>query len=62
MIAYDVWEPLTVAEAVDLFTNAPFSWGLGGGYAVEQFLGRAIRPHADLDIVVFRDQQRQAQR
>ena len=60
MIPYETWQPLSVAEAVALFADAPFGWGLAGGYAVEQFLGRAIRPHADIDIGVFRDQQRQA--
>jgi aminoglycoside-2''-adenylyltransferase len=35
---------------------------LAGGYAVEQFLGKSIREHGDLDIVVFRDSQIQVQR
>ena len=51
------WRPLSVAEAVRVFANAPFAWGLAGGYAIEQFLGRAIRAHDDLDIIVFRDDQ-----
>lgn len=43
------------------FANAPFAWGLGGGYAIEQFLGRSIRAHGDVDVVVYRDEQLQAQ-
>src|SRR6188472_1274448 len=56
---YTLWEPLSVAEVKQLFRDAPFAWGLAGGYAVEQFLGTPIRAHADIDIVVFRDDQRQ---
>lgn len=52
------WKPLSVAEVTDLFRDAPFRWGLAGGYAVEQFLGRSIRPHDDIDVLIFRDDQR----
>lgn len=54
---YHHWNPLSVAEVQRLFHNAPFDWGLAGGYAVAQFLGTAIRAHDDIDIVVFRDDQ-----
>jgi hypothetical protein len=56
-IPYDKWEPLSVAQIVQLFARAPFTWGLAGGYAVEQFVGTPIREHSDIDVVVFRDQQ-----
>jgi len=56
-IPYNTWQPLSVCDVVQLFAHASFSWGLGGGYAVEQFLGTAIRAHDDIDIVVFRDEQ-----
>src|SRR5690349_12990359 len=56
---YTRWEPLSVAEVAALFRDAPFRWGLAGGYAVEQFLGTPIRPHDDIDIAVFRDDQAQ---
>jgi len=55
---YTLWEPLAVTQVQQLFRDAPFAWGLAGGYAIEQFLGTSIRPHADIDIVVFRDDQR----
>ena len=58
---YTHWEPLSLPEAAQLFRDAPFAWGVAGGYAVEQFLGRAIRPHDDIDLVVFRDDQRAVQ-
>jgi hypothetical protein len=56
---YAVWEPLSVVEVQHLLRDAPFAWGLAGGYAVEQFLGTPIRAHDDIDIVVFREDQRQ---
>jgi hypothetical protein len=55
-----LWNPLSVAEVDELFRDAPFPWGLAGGYAVEQFLGTPIRTHDDIDIVVFRDDQHQS--
>jgi len=57
VISYNRWQPLSVIEVTQLFVHAPFTWGLGGGYAVEQFLGTAIRTHGDIDIVVYRDEQ-----
>jgi hypothetical protein len=61
-IPYSTWQPLSVREVVQLFAHAPFTWGLAGGYAVEQFLGTAIRAHSDIDVVVYRDQQLRLQR
>jgi hypothetical protein len=60
-IPYDKWNPLSLEETVTLFRNAPFRWFLAGGYAVEQFLGRMIRSHDDIDIAVFRDEQLKVQ-
>jgi hypothetical protein len=51
------WAPLSVAEVVERFAGAPFVWGLAGGYAIEQFVGRPLRAHSDIDIVVFREDQ-----
>lgn len=55
------WQPLSRGEVIETFANAPFAWGIAGGYAVEQFLGNAFREHGDMDILVYRDQQRQVQ-
>ena len=56
------WEILTVEDGLNIFSGAPFSWYVAGGYAVEQFLGRPSRDfHEDLDIGVFRDEQLAAQ-
>ena len=48
---YSHWNPLSVAAVEQLFHNAPFRWGLAGGYAVEQFLGTSIQAHGDIDCV-----------
>jgi hypothetical protein len=60
-IPYHEWQPLSVNEVQELFGKAPFAWALAGGYAIEQFLGKSIREHSDIDVVVFRDYQIQAQ-
>ena len=60
-IPYDQWQPLSVTEIKQLFAGAPFAWGLAGGHAIEQFLGKSIREHGDIDVVVFRDHQRELQ-
>lgn len=61
LFPYEQWEPLSVAEVVALFEDAPCFWALAGGYAVELFLGRSVREHGDIDVIVFRDEQRAAQ-
>jgi hypothetical protein len=62
LFPFTAWAPLSVAEVVRLFTDAPFAWGLAGGYAVEQFLGTSIREHSDIDVAVYRDEQHRLQR
>jgi len=56
-IPYGSWEPLTLAAVLQLLADAPYTWGIAGGYAIEQFLATPIRDHADMDIMVFRDEQ-----
>jgi hypothetical protein len=43
-----------VIEALAGYQGA---WAIGGGWAIDLFLGRTTRPHADVDVVVFRDEQ-----
>lgn len=54
---YTFWEPLPLEEVVALFSNATFSWGFAGGYAIELFAEKSIRPHADIDILILRPEQ-----
>ena len=52
------WDPLPLAEAVDLFRKAPFRWWVSGGHALELHVGRSWRSHDDTDISFCRDDAR----
>ena len=39
--------------------DAPFRWWIAGGWALDLFLGTETRPHSDVDVAVFRDEQDQ---
>jgi len=41
--------------AHELFKNAGFDYCICGGYALDMFAGKEIRPHGDFDIVVFKE-------
>ena len=49
------WQPLTPVQVAELL--APFDglWWVAGGVAIDLFLGADTRPHADIDVAVFRD-------
>jgi len=48
------WRPLTPGAIGKLFKSAPFRWWLAGGYAIERFVGRQLRAHSDVDVVILR--------
>lgn len=48
------WQPMSVQEAVAIFSDAPFRWWISGGYALELHLGRVWRTHDDVDVGVCR--------
>lgn len=52
------WSPLLPAEVSSLFENVTAPWGFAGGYAIEMFLGDAFRLHEDIDVVIYREDQR----
>lgn len=56
------WSPLTPTEAYALFHGLPAPWWLAGGRALDLFVGRQTRDHADLDIEVLRRDQFAIQR
>ena len=56
------WNPLSLAELVEVMRGADFFWCLAGGHAIAQVLGRSYREHADIDIVVLRPEQLEVQR
>jgi hypothetical protein len=48
------WEPFDVPAVGQLMAGADMLWWLSGGQALDVFLGRATRPHGDIDVSVRR--------
>ncbi|MGX1524132.1 nucleotidyltransferase domain-containing protein, partial [Streptomyces albidoflavus] len=59
---YGAWEPASVTEVAALFAPLRAPWWIAGGYAVELAVGRAFRGHADIDVLLLREDQLAAQR
>ncbi|MFC7466871.1 nucleotidyltransferase domain-containing protein [Actinomadura keratinilytica] len=59
---YGAWEPASVTEVASLFSPLCEPWWIAGGYAVELAVGRAFRAHADIDVLLLREDQLAAQR
>ncbi|MGW4972881.1 nucleotidyltransferase domain-containing protein, partial [Streptomyces albidoflavus] len=59
---YGAWEPASVTEVAALFAPLCEPWWIAGGYAVELAVGRAFRGHADIDVLLLREDQLAAQR
>jgi len=51
------WRALTPEQVRDRFAAVTAPWWIGGGHAIDLFLGEATRAHADLDVGLFRDGQ-----
>lgn len=47
------WQPLTLDALLEVMAGAAFPWWIAGGLAIEHFVGRPLRAHADLDILVL---------
>ena len=54
---YKNWQPLSVDEVVKLFSGLNVQWWIAGGYAIELFIGKSIRSHEDIDVLIKRDDQ-----
>ncbi|HUF54783.1 MAG TPA: hypothetical protein VMR52_13615 [Dehalococcoidia bacterium] len=50
--------PEEVARIVDEMSGFPAQWALGGGWAVDSWLGEVTREHGDVDVIVFADDHR----
>jgi hypothetical protein len=50
----DAWRPWQPAEVAALLAAAAVPWHVVGGWAIELFLGRPHRAHADIEIAVPR--------
>ena len=48
-------DPL-VSRIADALTTHNLGWAIAGGWAIDLFLGHVTRPHADVDIAVWRDE------
>ena len=51
------WKPLSVPQTVGLMTGLDCAWWIAGGWAIDLFLKRATRNHADTDVLVLREDQ-----
>jgi hypothetical protein len=51
------WEPLALDEAAALMVGFPAPWWVVAGWAIELHVGRPLRDHSDVDLLVLRDDQ-----
>lgn len=49
--------PPEVRAVADALASLRAPWAVAGGWALDLALGRVTRPHADVDVAVFRDDQ-----
>jgi len=56
------WEPAQPSEVAALFSAMPCPWWVAGGYAIELAIGRPLRDHGDIDVMVLRQDQLHVQR
>jgi hypothetical protein len=50
--------PEHVKHIVDVMSGFPAPWALGGGWAVDAWIGEVTREHGDVDVIVFADDHR----
>ncbi|MFD5417572.1 nucleotidyltransferase domain-containing protein [Streptomyces sp. NPDC127069] len=55
------WEPAPLCEVVELFSLMDTPWWVAGGHAIELAVGRHVRPHSDVDVLVLREHQHAVQ-
>jgi hypothetical protein len=53
------WEPMPLPQAVEIFASLGdrTPWWIAGGYAIELFVGRELRDHDDVDVLLLRRDQ-----
>ena len=51
------WEVASLSEVAAVFSRAPVSWWIAGGYAIELAVGDAFRQHEDIDVLLLRRDQ-----
>ena len=51
------WDPLTLNEVLELMDDFSAPWWIGGGWALDLYIGRQTREHADVDVIIRRTDQ-----
>jgi hypothetical protein len=51
------WQPARPSEAAEVFSAMPCPWWIAGGHAIELAVGRPVRDHGDIDVLVLRPDQ-----
>jgi Aminoglycoside-2''-adenylyltransferase len=51
------WQPLSLDDAVKVMVGYAGPWWVAGGWAIDLHVERLTREHADVDLVVLRDNQ-----
>jgi hypothetical protein len=59
---WGMWDPAPLTEVVALFSGAGVRWWVAGGLAIELAVGRTLRKHGDIDILMLRDDHLAVQR
>ena len=52
-----LWKPLPVPLVKELLGGLSAPWWIAGGCAIDLFVGRQIRPHGDVDLLIRREDQ-----
>uniref|UniRef100_A0AAU3IEY2 Amino acid transporter n=1 Tax=Streptomyces sp. NBC_01393 TaxID=2903851 RepID=A0AAU3IEY2_9ACTN len=55
------WDPASLSEVVARFSGLDSCWWVAGGFAIELAVGRRIRSHGDVDVLLLRRDQLVAQ-
>lgn len=55
------WDPASPSEVVARFSGLESCWWVAGGFAIELAVGRRIRSHGDVDVLLLRRDQLVAQ-
>lgn len=50
--------PAEVTQIINAMSGFPAPWALGGGWAVDAWIGEVTREHGDVDVIVFSEDHR----
>lgn len=54
---HGIWEPLSPVEVAARFCDLRVPWWIAGGWAIDLFVGRTTRCHANIDVQILRHDQ-----